>query len=458
MEQKIKESFFTKDPTFFRTLFPLLITVALQNIVAYSVNMADNIMLGSYSQNALSGAATVNQIFFMVQQITLGIGEGFVVPGAQYWGQGRMQPIRKLTGIALKSGLICGIITILICTFIPHLVISIFTNDPEIIAEGVAYLGIIKYTFLLFIITNVLMAALRCVETVKISFYISIVSLIVNVGINYVLIFGRFGAPELGIRGAAIGTLVARIVELGIVVVYMLKIDKKLKLFSENFMRFDSNLRKDYTKVEIPVMLSQVLWAVSVPFQTAILGHLSSDAIAANSVATTFYQYLKVIVLAMSSSSAVMMGASVGRGDMKRVKSDARTLVVIDLLIGVALGVALFVLRKPLLTLYNLNDTAIAADQLIIVMSFIMVGMSYQMPVSMGIIRGGGDAKFSMVMNMISTWAIVIPLSFMSAFWWHWSVVGVVIMIQSDQVFKGLPTFIHFRSYKWVKKLTREDA
>lgn len=459
MEQKIKESFFTKDPTFYRTLFPLLITVALQNIVAYSVNMADNIMLGSYSQNALSGAATVNQIFFMVQQITLGIGEGFVVLGAQYWGQGRMQPIRKLTGIALKLGLICGIITILICTFIPHLVISIFTNDPEIIAEGVAYLGIIKYTFLLFIITNVLMAALRCVETVKISFYISIVSLIVNVGINYVLIFGRFGAPQLGIRGAAIGTLVARIVELGIVVVYMLKIDKKLKLFSENFMKFDAALRKDYAKVEIPVMLSQVLWAVSVPFQTAILGHLSSDAIAANSVATTFYQYLKVIVLAMSSSSAVMIGASVGRGDMKRVKSDARTLVVIDLLIGVALGVALFVLRKPLLTFYNLNDTAIVlADQLIIVMSFIMVGMSYQMPVSMGIIRGGGDAKFSMVMNMISTWAIVIPLSFMSAFWWHWSVVGVVIMIQSDQVFKGLPTFIRFRSYKWVKKLTREDA
>ena len=449
-----RTTFFTRDKKFYKTFFRLMLVVALQNLVAYSVNMADNIMLGSYSQNALSGAATVNQIFFMVQQITLGIGEGFVVLGAQYWGQGRMQPIRKLTGIALKLGLICGIITILICTFIPHLVISIFTNDPEIIAEGVAYLGIIKYTFLLFIITNVLMAALRCVETVKISFYISIVSLIVNVGINYVLIFGRFGAPELGIRGAAIGTLVARIVELGIVVVYMLKIDKKLKLFSENFMKFDAALRKDYAKVEIPVMLSQVLWAVSVPFQTAILGHLSSDAIAANSVATTFYQYLKVIVLAMSSSSAVMIGASVGRGDMKRVKSDARTLVVIDLLIGVALGVALFVLRKPLLTFYNLNDTAIVlADQLII-----MVGMSYQMPVSMGIIRGGGDAKFSMVMNMISTWAIVIPLSFMSAFWWHWSVVGVVIMIQSDQVFKGLPTFIHFRSYKWVKKLTREDA
>lgn len=454
---KTRETFFTKDKTFYRTFFPLLITVALQNIVAYSVNMADNMMLGSYSQNALSGAATVNQIFFIVQQITLSIGEGIVVIGSQYWGQKRMDPIRRVTGIALKLGLICGIVIILICSVIPHQVLSIFTSDADIIAEGVTYLSVIKYTFLLFILSNVLMAALRCVETVRISFYISIVSLIVNVGINYVLIFGNFGFPEMGVLGAAIGTLIARIVELAIVLIYMMKADKKLQLFSMNFLKPDAQLRQDYTKSELPIMLSQVLWAVSVPLQTAILGHLSSDAIAANSVATTFYQYLKVIVVAMSSVSAVMVGSSIGRGDMKRVRSDARTLSVICVIIGVILGVALFLLRRPLLTMYNLTDTAmVMADQLIIVMSFIMVGMSYQMPVSMGVIRGGGDTKFAMLMNMISTWAIVVPLSFMSAFWWKWSVVGVVIMIQSDQVFKGLPTFLRFRSYKWVTKLTRE--
>jgi putative MATE family efflux protein len=454
-----KESFFTKDKSFYRALFPLLITVALQNLVAYSVNMADNMMLGNYSQNALSGAATVNQIFFMVQQFSLSIGEGLVVLGSQYWGQKRMSPIRRITGIALKMGLVTGIIIIVICSVIPHLVLSIFTPDPEIIAEGMAYLSIIKYTFLLFIITNVLMAALRCVETVRISFYISIVSLIVNVAINYTLIFGRFGLPEMGIRGAAIGTLVARIVEFLIVLIYLLKVDKKLELFKENFLRFDRDLRADYTKVEIPVLLSQVLWAVSVPFQTAILGHLSSDAIAANSVATTFYQYLKVIVQAMSLSSSVMIASSVGRGDMKRVRSDARTLSIICVSLGVVLGIALFVLRKPLLMHYSLNDTAmVLADRLIIVMSVVMVGMSYQMPVSMGIIRGGGDTKFAMYMNIICVWAIVIPLSFVSAFVWNWSVVGVVIMIQSDQIFKGLPSFIRFRSYKWVKKLTREES
>ncbi len=233
------------------------------------------------------------------------------------------------------------------------------------------------------------------------------------------------------------------------------KVDKKLKLFSENFMKFDAALRQDYTKVEIPVMLSQVLWAISVPFQTAILGHLSSDAIAANSVATTFYQYLKVIVVAMSSSSAVMIGSAVGRGDMKRIKSDARTLAVIDVLIGAALGLALFLLRKPLLTLYNLNDSALVmADQLIIVMSFIMVGMSYQMPTNGGIIRGSGSIAYSMKVDLISTWGIVIPLSMFMAFVVKASPAVVVCCLNADQIFKCVPAFLKCNYGHWIKNMT----
>jgi len=199
-----------------------------------------------------------------------------------------------------------------------------------------------------------------------------------------------------------------------------------------------------------------VLWGVSVPMQTAILGHLSDNAIAANSVATTFYQYLKVIVVAMSSTSAVMIGTAIGRGDMARIKSDARTLSCIDLVIGLVLGLALVLLRSPLLFLYELSDEAIEmASNLIAIMGLIMVGMSYQMPVSFGIFQGGGDGAFTMKMNLISTWLIVMPLSFAAAFWWKLPVEWVVIVIQSDQIFKCLPTFIHFRKYTWMKKLTR---
>ncbi len=459
---RTKEPFFTRDREFYKTLFRMLLIVALQNVVAYSVNMADNIMLGSYSQEALSGAATVNQVFFMVQQFALSIGNALVVLASQYWGQHRTEPIRTLTGIALKLALIVGGSILVICGCFPNLLLRIFTNSPEIIAEGRSYLMLVMWSFALYMITNVLMAALRAVGTVNISFYISIASLCVNVAINYTLIFGKFGFPEMGIRGAAVGTLIARGMELIIVLIYLAKFDQKLHLFSGSrgsLWKFDRTLKKDFTKVYIPIMCASVFWGVSVPMQTAILGHLSADAIAANSVATTFYQYLKVVVQAMASVSAVLIGNSIGRGEIARVKSDARTMTLIDVLLGVGLGMALIALRHPLLSLYNLNDAATQlALNLIVVMGFIMIGMSYQMPVSFGIIQGGGDTKFTMKMNLISTWCIVMPLSFMAAFWWKWPVVLVVIVIQSDQIFKGLPTFLHFRKYTWMKELTREES
>lgn len=451
-----KNSFFTRDKTFYRTLFPLLITVALQNLVAYSVNMADNIMLGSYSQNALSGATTVNQIFFLVQQFAISVGNALVALSAQYWGQRRTDPIRTITGISLKLGAAVCVILVAVCEIIPEQILRIFTPDAAIIAQGRAYLSLVVWSFLLFVVTQTLMAALRAVETVRISFWVSLVSLVINVCINYLLIFGKFGCPEMGVRGAAVGTLIARAVELAIVLVYLAKFDKKLRLFQGGLFRRDADFSRDYRKVYIPIMCATVLWAVSVPMQTAILGHLSPDAIAANSVATTFYQYLKVIVVAMSSTSAVMIGTAIGRGDMERIKSDARTLSCIDVLIGLILGIALVVLRGPLLTMYDLSDSALTmASNLIAIMGIVMVGMSYQMPVSFGIIQGGGDGQFTMKMNLISTWCIVMPLSFAAAFWWKLPVEWVVVIIQSDQIFKCLPTWLHFRKYTWMKKLTR---
>ncbi|MBQ9030291.1 MAG: MATE family efflux transporter [Parasporobacterium sp.] len=454
-----KTSFFTRDRSFYKALFSMLLIISLQNLVAFSVNMADNIMLGSYSQNALSGAATVNQIFFVVQQFALSLGNSLVALSSQYWGQKRPGPIRTITGITLKVSAVIGVIFIVLCLAIPDGILSIFTTDEAIIAEGKAYLFIIVWTFLLFLLSNILMAALRAVGTVRISFYISIVSLIVNVGINYVLIFGKLGFPRLGIRGAAIGTLISRILEFVIIVLYIARVDDKLHLFSKGWLKHDPALFRDFIRIAVPTVGSSVLWSVSVPLQTAILGHLTADAIAANSVATTFYQYLKVVAQAMSATSAVMIGQAIGRGNIERVKSDGRTLSVICVALGVFLGALLFVLRNPLLSLYQASFTPSAmeiAGNLIIIMSFVMVGMAYQMPVCFGIIQGGGDAKWNMAVNMISTWCIVVPLSFAAAFWWKLPVEWVVLCVQSDQFFKGIPAFIHFRKYKWIKKLTRD--
>lgn len=429
-----RTTFFTRDKNFYKTFFRLMLVVALQNLVAYSVNMLDNIMLGSYSQNALSGAATVNQIFFIVNQLALSIGNALVAICSQYWGKQETEEIRKLTGAALALSILIAAVVVTACTCMPERLLGIFTTSPEIIAEGKAYLGLLKWTFLLFMISNLLIAMLRSVEVVKISFVISIVSLITNGCINYTLIFGHFGFPEMGIKGAAVGTLTARMLELLIIVVYVWKIDTKVRLFDVNLIRIifapeNRKIWRAFLKVAFPIMCSGMIWAISVPMQTAILGHLSA--------------------------SAVVIGKDIGEGDIERVKSDGRTLSVIDLLIGVVLASLLFVLRGPLLSMYKLTDTAaVLADHFIMIMSIVMVGMSYQMPVSVGVIQGGGDTKFSMYMNLISTWGIVMPLSFLAAFVWKLPVELVVAAVQSDQLFKGIPVFLRFRSYKWIHKLT----
>ena len=227
---------FTRDRNFYRTLFHLMIIVVFQNIIAYSINMADNLMLGMYSQSSLSGAATVNQIQFLLQQMTLAIGDTLVIIASQYWGQKKTKPIRTFTGIALATGLILGLTVFILTTLFPREILMLFTKKESYIIQGMDYLSLIRFTYPLFVLSTILMAALRSVETVSIALKISILSLIVDVSINYTLIFGKFGFPEMGTKGAAVGTLVARILELVIVVIYLIFADHKLKLFCKDFL------------------------------------------------------------------------------------------------------------------------------------------------------------------------------------------------------------------------------
>ena len=457
MNASAETSFISKDPNFYKKFFSLLGFVVLQNVIAYTINMADNIMLGRYSEVALSGAAAVNMIFFMIQQFGISVASTVVALSSQYWGKMQTGPIRTFSGYALKLSLIVSACIIVAGTVFPEPMCRIFTDDPLILEEGVKYLRIVVWSFGLFCISNCFYAALRAVGIVKISFYTSIITLIVNCVINYLLIFGSFGLPEMGIVGAAIGTITARAVEFVIIVIYCKK-DRVLALFDNirELFRSDAVLRKDFYRIYIPNMGATVLWALASPIQTSILGHISADAMAANSVSMTFYQYEKVIVVGASSCSGIVIGQAIGRGNDEIVKQYGRTLSVFDVILGVVLGLLMIALKAPLLSLYSLNPNAMQlAGELIVLQAFIMMGMSYQMPVSFGIIQGAGDAKFTMKMNLISTWAIVMPLTFLAAFLWHLPVVWIVFIIQSDQLFKCIPTFIKFRSYTWIRHLTR---
>lgn len=433
-----------------------MIILVLQQVVTLSVNLADNIMLGGYSETALSGVAAVNQIQFVYQQIMTAIAEGIVILGAQYFGKNETGPIRKISAAAMHFALAVMAVIFLLASFCPHLLLSAFTNDEVIIDSGMEYLRTIRFTYLFFAMTQILLGTLRSVGTVRIALGLSLWSFVVNCAINYTLIYGHFGAPELGVTGAAIGTLTARITELLLLIVYIAKKEHVLNLSFRSFLKTDAVLTKDYFKVMLPVLLVSSLWGLNTAMQNAILGHMTSRAIAANSVASTQFLLVKSMAVGTASAAAIIMGRTVGEGDMDKVRQYSRTMQVMFVCIGIASGLLLFVIRTPILSLYKLEpETRQMADQFLRILCIVLVTMSYQMPTNTGIIRGGGDSRFIMKLDLISIWGIVIPLSFLMAFVVKASPLVVICCLNADQVFKCVPAFIKVNYGHWAKKLTR---
>lgn len=446
-----------KDRHFYRTFFSMYFVLVFQNVISLSVNLADNIMLGAYSEVSLSGVAAVNQIQFIYQQLLTAAGDGMVIFCSQYWGKKQLEPVKKIAATAMHTGLVFAAALFLAVSLFPEQAVVLFTTDQAIIAEGVKYLSLIRFTYLFFAVTTILLATLRSVEIVKIAFYLSVSTLVINCCINYVLIYGKFGAPRLGVTGAAVGTLVARIVECGAALWYVLRKEPNLKMRISDYFRTDRLLRRDYFKTMVPMLIVQGLWGLNTAMQTVILGHMTARAIAANSAASNLFLMVKSMAVGASSAASVLIGKTIGEGDLKKVHLYARRLQKMFVVIRIVSGVFLYFLRIPVLSFYDLApETREMANRFLIILSVICVTMSYQMPTNNGIIRGGGNAMFVVRMDLISIWCIVIPLSFFMAFVVKASPVVVVCCLNADQVFKCIPAFLEVNYGKWVKKLTRD--
>ncbi|MCB6364622.1 MATE family efflux transporter [Intestinibacillus massiliensis] len=437
----------------------LTLSLALQNLLTYSVNLADNLMLGAYSETALSGSALCNQIQFLLQMLVVGAGEGAVVLGSQYWGKKDLQPIPHIIGAAIRFGGAMAAVMFLVVLLFPAQVLGLLTNDQAVIAEGVKYLQIICFTYVIFTVTNILTASLRSIGIVKIGYMISFSTLCINICLNYCLIYGHFGFPRLGIRGAAVATLISRCVELGIVVWYLKYREHLLNLSFKKLLHIDTSYIRDYKKVSLPVLFNQAQWGVAQMVQTGILGHMGAAAIAANSIATIVFQILSVVAYGAASASGITVGRTIGEGNNHKLRELVHTLQVLFLAIGVVSGALIFLARTPILSLYNISAEAHnLAMQFMLILAITTVGTSYQMACDNGIIRGGGDTKFSMKLNAVSMWCIVVPLSAIAAFALHWPPVAVFFLLKWDQLYKAIPVIIRLRSWKWVKKVTRPDA
>ena len=456
-----------KDPAFYKAFFSIWSVLVLHNIITLGVWLLDNVMVSAYSEAAMAGVSAVNQVQFLFQQLMLGAGDAVVVLGSQYWGQKRTEPIKRFAVGALLLGVVLGLLFFTVSAVAPATVVSLFTDDPAIHGAGVEYLRIMKYSFLVFALTNLLLAILRSVETVRIGFWVSVSTLLVNGGLNYLLIEGRCGFPRMGVTGAAIATLAARIVELCVVLVYLLCLDKKLKWRVRDFFSMDSLLAKDYMKLVRSFLLTSLLFGGAVMLQTVILGHMdngSGVAIAANSIASTLYQMLKVAIVGASSAAAVLIGKAIGGGRIEDIKSYAQTLQLMFVCIGVCTSTALFLLRGPVVNVYAAISPDLSGETYQMALDFLAVlcvtgfGTAYQMPVATGIIRGGGDRKFVLVNDLVSIWGVVLPVSCLAAFVFKLSPVVVIACLNADQLFKCVAAGIKVNRYTWMKKLTRKET
>jgi putative MATE family efflux protein len=338
----------------------------------------------------------------------------------------------------------------------PSQMIGAFSSDAAIIAEGTDYLSIIRFTYLFFCLTMVLTAVLRSTEVVRIALWLSVAALVVNVSLNWVFIFGNLGFPAMGTKGAAIATLISRITEFALLLLYIRFSKRSLKLRPRDFLGIDRQIFADYFRVSLPVIIVAGLWGLNTAMQTAILGHLSSNAIAANSMASNLFLICKTAAVGAAATTNVIIGKTIGAGDMKRLKTDSRTLQVIFLVIGLFSAGVLYVCTEPVLSLYSFSaESASLARQFLHILVFVVIGMSYQMPVNTGIIKGGGDTAYLMKVDIISIWGIVMPLSFFLAFYLKASPAAVVLCLNSDQFFKCIPAFLKVNFGNWTRKLTR---
>ena len=447
-----------KEKTFYKSFMILALSLALQNLLTYGVNMMDTLMLGRYSQNAMGGVSLCNQIQFLLQMLVVGAGEGAVVMGSQYWGRKKLEPIPHIIGVALRFGGALAVLLFILVFGWPNQILSLLSNDPAVIAEGAKYFSIIRYTYVIFTITNILVASLRSIGVVRIGYMISGSTLVINVCLNYLLIYGNLGFPEMGVRGAACATLIARCVELIIVIWFLKYRENVLNLNLRKLLHIDTSYVRDYMKVSLPVLINQALWGVAQMVQTGILGHLGGDVTAANAISVQVYQVLSVVCYGAASAAGIVVGRTIGEDNEKKLHPLVTTLQVLFISIGLCSGLAIFLLRGPILAAFGgtLTENAYRLScQFMLVLAITTVGTSYQMACDNGIIRGGGDTAFSAKMNLVSMWGIIVPFSAMAAFWWKCPPVAVFFLLKWDQLYKAIPVGIRLHSWKWVKKVTR---
>ena len=446
-----------KKDDFYRQMFKLAIPIIIQNLLSAAVNSSDVIMLNYVGQSAISAvslAANYSNILFMVYY---GLGTGASLLCAQYFGKKNMQAIHAVEGIALRFSLAISVLVALAAFTIPQRMLLLFTSDQELIAIGSSYIRIMGITYLCWGVTEIYLAILRSIGRVTISMALNMLAFGLNILLNAVFIFGLFGAPKLGVTGVAIATASSRLIQLiACVIVSLLSKDVKLNP-AYMFIR-SKTLLNDFIHLSLPALGNDLSWSVAFSMYSVILGHLGTEAVAANSLVTVVRNVGSVFCFAIASAGTILLGRVMGQEELEKSKSYASRMLKMTVVAGAVGGVIVLAVTPFVLRFAFLNDTAMHyLKYMLLINSYYIMGSAVNTALIAGVFRAGGDTKFGLICDTIDMWVYAVPLGFFAAFVVKLPVLWVYFLLCTDEFVKWPWVIHHYRKGEWAKNITRED-
>lgn len=447
------------DKTFLLTLVTLMVPMILQNLLTLGTQMMDSIMLGQLGQNELSASSLANQPFFIFNLLIFGMASGSSVLNAQFWGKRDIRSIKIIISICLKVAFTVSILLAAVVMLFPRAVMAVYTNDQAVIELGAQYLQVIGWCYIFHGIASTLLTSIRSVGIVRVAVVDSVFALVCNTSLNYILIFGKLGFPALGVRGAAVATVITRIGEVAIVLTYLLFIDKKLKFRPRDLAAFEMGLLKNYLKNGLPVAFNEVFWSIGVSIQSMILGRLGADAVSASQMSSIVQQFATVFIFGVANAAAIIIGNDIGAGRMEEAKSRIRAFRWIAVWVGLFAAGVILVLSRPVVGFYNVpEETKELALQMLRMLSVIVLFVSQTGIGVVGLLRGGGDPRFGVFVDLCGLWLFAVPAALLAAFVFHAPVLVVYLCSKLDEPVKLVMLTWRMRNDRWIKDVTTAGA
>lgn len=450
---------FVRDKAFYKEAALLAAPVLLQNMITIGVNMLDTIMLGSFGELQLSGSSLANSYISIYQILCMGIGSGAAVLTAQFWGAKDIPAIRKIYTLMLRIGLCIALLFTVGSLACPALIMRVFTPDEDVIAMGVRYLRLIAPTFVLMGISTTSTIILRSVHDVKFPLITSIVSFASNLFLNWVFIFGKFGVPRMEIAGAAVATVLARLIETALVVGYLLLCDQKICFRLRHLFESCAGYLGTYLRYSVPVIISDFLLGMGNTAVTVIVGHLGSSFVSANAIVSLIVRLSTVMNQGIANAGSIMTGHTLGRGERDKAHRQGITFLCLSVAMGLAASAIILLLAPAIIGAYNITEeTREIAFALIEAVSVMVIFQATQSMLTKGVLRGGGDTRFLMFADIAFMWICSIPLGYLAAFVWHMSPFWIYLFLKIDYIIKTLICAWRLRGDKWMRMVARKNA